>query len=283
MNYYERIEKSIDFIEQNLAENINPEQIASKAFMSRAGFYRIFFSLTGYPVKEYIRRRRLAEASKEMLSASIIEAAFKFGFNNHETFSRAFKKVTNSTPSNFKQNGLIINFERIKIMEKYFERQDKVLLEKYPDIKVLKELKPFKVAYYCYKGIKPEENAFKTIRTWLQKEKRIASKARIFGFNNPSPKEGETEYGYEVWVTIDKEQVIDDEKIKTKMVPGGLYGVTTVKGGVEAIFPTWQRFAKWLSESKYEMGNHQWLEEHLGFDHDFNHVGTIDLFIPIKK
>ena len=125
-------------------------------------------------------------------------------------------------------------------------------------------------------------NAFKVIGQWLKKEKVIASKARIFGFNNPSPEEGEEEYGYEIWVTIDKDLEIEHDKIQTKVVPGGLYGVTTVKGGVENIFPAWQRFAKWVEDSKYEFGDHQWLEEHLGFDEEFNHTGSIDLFIPIK-
>lgn len=65
--------------------------------------------------------------------------------------------------------------------------------------------------------------------------------------------------------------------------PGGLYGVTTVKGGVEAISPAWKRFSQWVKDSKYEFGDHQWLEEHLGFDDDFNHGGNIDLFLPLKQ
>ncbi len=45
----------------------------------------------------------------------------------------------------------------------------------------------------------------------------------------------------------------------------------------------WNRFSRWLSDSKYTNGQHQWLEEHLGFDEDANHVGGVDLYMPISE
>lgn len=63
MNYYERIQKSIDFIEENICEDISIEQCAMKSFMSVSGYYRMFFSIVGMNVKEYIRRRRLTLSS----------------------------------------------------------------------------------------------------------------------------------------------------------------------------------------------------------------------------
>ena len=49
-------------------------------------------------------------------------------------------------------------------MEKYFEIHDKNLPDKYPDIKVLKELEPTRVEYYGYFGKCPESNAFAVIK-----------------------------------------------------------------------------------------------------------------------
>ncbi len=54
-------------------------------------------------------------------------------------------------------------------MEKYYDIQDPELLEKYPDIKVLKELKPLRVAYYCNYGLEPEEGAFSVMSDWLRR------------------------------------------------------------------------------------------------------------------
>lgn len=73
MNYYERIQKSIDYIESKLEDDIKIEKVAQEAFMSCSNYYRMFFALTGYAVKEYIRHRRISSAVK-----NIKERAFAF-------------------------------------------------------------------------------------------------------------------------------------------------------------------------------------------------------------
>jgi len=58
LNYYERIQKSIDYIESNIDNLIDLNDVAKKAFMLPSNFYRMFFAFVGYSVKEYIRLRR---------------------------------------------------------------------------------------------------------------------------------------------------------------------------------------------------------------------------------
>lgn len=289
MNYYERIQKSIDYIESNLENGINLETVAQQAYMSISNLYRLFFALTGYSVKEYIRLRRISVATTDIKAKqdTILSIAIKYDFESGDAFSRTFKRITGFLPSEFRKQNKVFNFERVNVLEKYYDIQDKELLKKYPDIKVLKELEPVKVAYYCYFGENPEDNAFKVIQNWLNKSKLDKEKFRIFGYNNPSPSSPkEKEYGYEVCVTIDENVVVEDEKVKTKILNGGLYAVTGVKRGNDGnvgyeIIKAWERFKHWINESKYVYGGHQWLEEHLGFDNDFNHIGGVDLYMPI--
>jgi len=291
MNYYERIQKSIDYIESRLEENIEINKLAQEAYMSCSNYYRMFFALTGYSVREYIRRRRISSAVDciKGTDESILDIALKFGYESNEAFTRAFKRITGYPPSAFRNSSLKFCFERMNIMDKYFDIQDEKLLEKYPDIKVLKELEPFRVAYYRYYGPEPEKNAFSVMRDWLKKSglKFEKDKLRIFGFDNPSPSGLEqTEYGYEVWVTIGDDVVVNDDLVKTKMFQGGLYAVCGVRnlvpgGDGSEIGDTWQRFGRWIKESKYVIGNHQWLEEHLHFNDDFEHTGGMDLYMPI--
>lgn len=291
MNYYERIQRSIDYVEGRLEENIDIGRLAQEAFMSRSNYYRMFFALTGYPVKEYIRRRRISSAVSHIreTDASILDIALKFGYESNEAFSRAFKRITGYTPSAFRNGNLNYSFERVNILEKYFDVQDGELVEKYPDIKVLKELKPFRVAYYCHYGTNPESKAFSVMKNWLKRSglKFEKDKLRIFGFDNPSPSNpDQTEYGYEVWVTIGDDVVVNDSLVKTKIFQGGLYAVCGVKnlvpgGDGSEIRDTWQRFYGWLNESKYVMADHQWLEEHLQFNDEFEHTGGMDLYMPI--
>ncbi|HEX2947889.1 MAG TPA: effector binding domain-containing protein [Clostridia bacterium] len=293
MNYYESIQRSINYIESRLGEEIDPGNAAREAIMSLSNFYRMFFALAGYTVKEYVRLRRISLAAGELSSDNccIVDLAVKYGFDSADAFSRAFRRITGYLPSEFRKNSKKYNFERIDIMDKYFEVQDRELLEKYPDIKVLKKVEPIRVAYYCYFGKDPETNAFSVVADWLNKSgiKPDDSNFRVFGYNNPSPSSpDQTEYGYEVCVTIGDGVEVNDEKVKAKMLEGGLYAVTGVRRNRngelgEEIMKTWQRLNNWLVDSKYVYGGHQWLEEHLGFDDEFRHTGGIDLYMPIAE
>ena len=104
MNYYERIQNSIDFIEDNLAEEITVEQCAKQAYMSVSGYYRMFLSVVGYTIKEYIRMRRLTVACEELIKddCSVTEVAVKYGYNSTDSFTRAFKSQFGTVPSKVK-------------------------------------------------------------------------------------------------------------------------------------------------------------------------------------
>ena len=292
MNYYERIQRSIDFIESNLENTIDINLAAQAAYMSLSNFYRMFFALAGYSVKEYIRLRRISLAVADIVkNICIIDIAVKYGFESGDSFSRAFKRITGYLPSEFRRQNKQFSFERMSIMDKYFKIQDKELLERYPDIKVLKELEPTKVAYYNFFGADPENNAFRVMMEWVDKSglKIDEGKHRIFGYNSPSPQsDNQTEYGYEVCITIDDNCEVNHPQVKTKLLQGGQYAVTSVKREDgqelgEGIMLAWKRFGNWLSDSKYIYGGHQELEEHPGFDEKLNHTGGIDLYMPISE
>ncbi len=292
MNYYERVQRAIDYIESNLSYEIDLQTVSKEAFMSIASLYRLFFSMTGFSVKEYIRRRRINGASYYLINTkkSIFDIAFDFCFESQEAFTRSFKQLTGLTPGAFRKSKAKYKFERVNVVEKYLDIQDAELLEKYPDIKVIKELKPVRVAYYRHIGKGPEGKAWKVLLEWIKKAglDQENSKMRIYGFDNPPPPPnfipGETEYGYEFMVTIDEELVVDDEKVKTKVFSGGRYAVMSISNvDGYGIMKGWERFRKWLSASKYLIGTHQWLEEHLSFGDENDESMKIDLYMPLSE
>lgn len=307
MNYYERIQNSIDFIENNLAEEITVEQCAKQAYMSVSGYYRMFLSVVGYTVKEYIRMRRLTVACEELIKGdcSVTEVAVKYGYNSTDSFTRAFKSQFGTVPSKVKDisSHLKTNqFARINIMERFFE-ENSAWVENYPDVKVIKELPPMKVACFTYFGDEPESHAFEEIKKWAKGQGISFSDQsyRIFGYNNPDPSDVDSDetYGYEYCVTIPDElyETLEDvpegfskgtyDGVKRRILSGGKFAVTTVKREGkenigEGIMLAWKRFSEWLHESKYIWGGKQYLEEHLGFSEDDTHVGGVDLYISIQ-
>jgi len=293
MNYYERIQRSLEYLESCLEGTVDLQMAAREAYMSTSTFYRMFFALVGYPAKEYVRLRRTSLAAADLKNAqySVMDLAVKYDFDSADSFSRAFRRITGVLPSDFRKTEGTFSFERISIMDKFFDKQDKTLQEKYPEIKMLRKLEPIRAAYCCYFGKNPEDNAFAVMKKWINGSgiQMNEQRTRIFGYNNPSPtSDDQREYGYEVCVTIDADTLVDDPLIKTKTLEGGLYAVTSVKrsddGDIgQEIMAAWNRFSRWLSDSKYTNGQHQWLEEHLGFDEDANHVGGVDLYMPISE
>jgi AraC-like DNA-binding protein/DNA gyrase inhibitor GyrI len=287
LNYYQRVQNSINYIETKLDSDLNIEQVAGQAYMSLPSLYRLFYAMTGTTVKTYIRKRRFSKAANELKegNTTILQVAIKYGFRSHEAFTRAFKKEAGFTPQQFRIQNNQFYFEKANIMDKFFQIQDEELLKKYPEIRVMKELEPLSVASYCYVGRDPEINAWSVMNKWLKKTGLIQKirGMRFFGFNNPSPtEEGQQEYGYEVWATIDDKTRIEDPAIQQKKLPAGLYAICHFESNPENLPFTWMRMSEWIQESAYTYGEHQWLEEHLDFNEDMNNFCSFDLYLPIK-
>lgn len=106
MNYDSCIKKSIEYIENNLNKKIQLKELADKAFLSKYHFHRVFHSVVGEPVAEYIRKKRLEEAANELLTTEnkIIDIALKYQFSNQESFTKAFKRLYGIPPKEFRKN-----------------------------------------------------------------------------------------------------------------------------------------------------------------------------------
>jgi len=118
MNWTEQFIKAIEFIEDNLLNDISLNDIGNKVGISPFYFERGFSIYSGYNVKEYIRNRRLYKAALEIKSSnvSITELAFKYHYETLESFSKAFLRFHGCTPTQLRNNnGQIKLFLPLKI------------------------------------------------------------------------------------------------------------------------------------------------------------------------
>lgn len=99
------IRSAIAYIEQNLQEPLTLASVARASGFSKYHFHRIFQSQVGMTVAEYIRLRRLANASTMLLHTDerIIDIAFAFQFHSQEAFTRAFKQVYKLSPGKYRR------------------------------------------------------------------------------------------------------------------------------------------------------------------------------------
>ena len=124
MNYFQMISETIEFIENNLGQNITVEELAQRYNISKFYFTRIFKALTRQNVKEYMDGRKMAEAAKKLkrTSARIIDVAFDYGFESHEAFTRKFKNFYGVTPGEYKRSSFDLPFcRRIELVERQFK------------------------------------------------------------------------------------------------------------------------------------------------------------------
>lgn len=118
MDWIEWIQRAIDYIEENIEEELNSEILSSKLYVSTYNFQRMFSILCNCTVGEYIRNRRLTLAGYELLNndANIIDIAIKYGYETNESFTRAFSRFHGVTPSAVKKNKSSLNiFSRISV------------------------------------------------------------------------------------------------------------------------------------------------------------------------
>ncbi len=124
MNYFQMIDETIEYIENNLGRSITVDELAQRNHISKFYFTRIFKALTRKNVKEYIDERKMAEAAKKLKKTSvrIIDVAFDYGFESHEAFTRKFKSFYGITPGEYKRSSIDIPFfRRIELVERQFK------------------------------------------------------------------------------------------------------------------------------------------------------------------
>lgn len=118
MKWIQTLNKAIDYIEDNLLQDITCDEVAKHIYISTFHFQRTFNILTGLTIGEYIRNRRLSLAGQELTkeNVKVIDIAFKYGYETPESFSKAFSRFHCITPNQAKKEGANLkSFSRLVI------------------------------------------------------------------------------------------------------------------------------------------------------------------------
>ena len=101
INWVERLNYALAYIDKNLCDEINFNEISRITACPVETLQRFFVLNTGITLTEYIRRRKLYEAFNELKTTDnkIIDIAVKFGYDSPDAFSVAFKRIYGVSPS----------------------------------------------------------------------------------------------------------------------------------------------------------------------------------------
>lgn len=103
-----RLTRVLDYIDSNLEGNLNLDELASVACLSRFHFARAFKISVGRPPHKYVSAMRL-ERAKSLLKKGdrpLVDIALALNFSSQANFSRAFRQLTGQAPGQFRRNSL---------------------------------------------------------------------------------------------------------------------------------------------------------------------------------
>lgn len=110
MEWIERLNEAINYIEEHLADEIDYEELAKIAGCSTYHFQRMFAYMANVSLSEYIRRRKMSLAAVDLQGgdAKIIDVALKYGYSSPTAFNRAFQTIHGIAPSLVRSQGVSV-------------------------------------------------------------------------------------------------------------------------------------------------------------------------------
>lgn len=110
MEWIERLNSAVNYIEENICDEIEFDVAAKLACCSTYHFQRMFSYMADVTLSEYIRRRKMSLAAVDLQSGNekVIDIGFKYGYDSPTAFNRAFKSVHGIAPSQAKDDGVML-------------------------------------------------------------------------------------------------------------------------------------------------------------------------------
>lgn len=105
--YIDIYHRTINFIDNNLFDDLSLAQIAKSVYCSKYHLHRIFNSVNGQTIGQHIIEQRLNKAAYQLVfrtELSVTDIGLATGFANSESFSRAFKRVYEQTPRDYRNS-----------------------------------------------------------------------------------------------------------------------------------------------------------------------------------
>ncbi|WP_151773706.1 AraC family transcriptional regulator [Streptomyces abyssomicinicus] len=101
------LNKLVDLVEEHLADELDVDALARRLGTTGYHLRRMFSSLAGMPLSEYVRRRRMTVAAADVVrgEGDLLGIAVRHGYGSTEAFGRAFRAVHGAAPGEVRRDG----------------------------------------------------------------------------------------------------------------------------------------------------------------------------------
>ncbi len=273
--YIQSVYKVIFYIEQNYNYDLNLDELSKVASFSKYHFHRVFKSIVGENLSDYIRRVRLSSTTlKFKTNKKITQIAIDSGYETNSSFTKAFKNHFGITPKEFSINA-----------------------KKKKGLKMLKpkilELKPVEILYVRKEGdyTKSAGEAWEVLMGFayqnkIKYKKNLMGKdAMMFGIGHDNPNViDEEKLRFDACITWDDKSVKPEGEISSKIIEGGKYAVFLHKGAYENLKATYDDIGDWIVESGLDVRDLPMFEKYLNRDPRRTKTENLktEIYVPLK-
>lgn len=279
MEWTERLNYAIKYIEEHLDGEIDYEKIAEITNCSIYHFQKMFFYMTNMSVSEYVRRRRMSLAAVDLQDgqAKIIDIALKYGYDSPTAFNRAFQSIHGVAPS--------------------LAKKEKTMLKSYPALKFsisvqgmeeltfkIEKKDSFRVVGKCCPLSKELEENFMTIpREWeLALENGTLMELYSLMNHQPNGLLGVSVHNAKEWkyiIAVSSTEV--NNRFEDYMIPAATWAIFTGRGSNISLQNLERRvITEWLPTSGYEYAEIPDIEVYMKADPN---DAIYEYWLPVEK
>lgn len=281
MEWIERLNNAISYIEEHITEEIDYDKVAKIACCSTYHFQRMFSYMADSSLSEYIRRRRMSLAAVDLQGSheKIIDVALKYGYSSPTAFNRAFKSVHEIAPSQVRKGGISIKSYppiEFKMTVKGVEGLN-YRIEKKEAFRIIGVSEPLQKQIEKNFMIVPQMWQNATINGTIKKLASMMNEQPM-GLLGVSVCNNDEQWKYFVAVSSSMEI---DETLEEYNVPEATWAIFNGSGTNKTIQELERRIiTEWLPTSGYEYANAPDIEVYL--NDDPNNV-QFEVWIPVIK
>lgn len=300
--YISRINIVQDYIENHISEDFSLIKLAGIANFSSFHFHRIFYSITGETLFQYIQRIRLEKAAKFLIQnqkMTIMEIALECGFSNQSSFAKAFKYYFGKSAARYrtdcredsnlgKVSSEILNYNSTIRNNPCYKKLEEYRISYQIEVKNVSD---WNVVYIRHTGpYKTDTGLFENLSDKLDKWAMAkglcyTTDTKWLTILHDSPEITEDDklrISYGMTVT-DEDKVIMDGEFGRMKVTGGKYAIGHFELADDEYQNAWNlMYSLWLPESGYQP------DDRLSFELYHNNCSYIsgkqrvDIYIPVK-
>lgn len=131
------VEKVLNYIEDNIGEEMNVDKIAKSMGYSKFYLNRIFSECTGITIYKYLQSRRLTIAAEKLVKTDepITQIAYEAGYDSQQAFSLAFKQFYVYPPKIYRSIGVFAPKQnRISLCGKFYQTKSILFIRDFKEM-----------------------------------------------------------------------------------------------------------------------------------------------------